>query len=136
MIAADAETIRSDCQTELDKVTPILEASQKLLEKISSNDINQLKSFANPPISAKVVMEGMCYAFDEDNQVKMVPKPDGKPGEKMQDFWEYSKKKLLNDKLIKRVKGFKPEDILSIPLKKIDILKVFITKEDFAEQKV
>ncbi len=32
-------------------------------------------------------------------------------GEKVQDFWEYSKKKLLNDKLIKKVKDFKEESI-------------------------
>ncbi len=29
--------------------------------------------------------------------------------EKIPDFWEYAKKSLLNDKLIKRVKDFKEE---------------------------
>ena len=29
--------------------------------------------------------------------------------EKVPDFWEYAKKSILNDKLIKRVKEFKEE---------------------------
>ena len=29
--------------------------------------------------------------------------------QKIQDFWEYAKKSLLNDKLIKRVKDFKED---------------------------
>ena len=40
-------------------------------------------------------MEGICYAFNCDNEVKSVPKPDGKPGEKMKDYWDYSKKKTF-----------------------------------------
>lgn len=71
--------------------------------------MNTLKSFVNPPVSAALVLEGLCYAFDEDKNVKWIPKPEGKPGEKIQDFWDYSKKKLLNDKLIKRVKDFKED---------------------------
>ena len=35
--------------------------------------------------------------------------------EKVQDFWEYAKKSLLNDKLIKRVKDFKEEQNKAIP---------------------
>jgi dynein heavy chain len=59
-------------------------------------------------------MEGLCYAFDEDKNVKYVPVAPGSM-EKKQDFWDYSKKSLLNDKLIKRVKGFKEENIRAIP---------------------
>jgi dynein heavy chain len=48
-------------------------------------------------------MEGLCYAFSEDDKVKA--KNNDTPT--FQDFWDYSKKNLLNEKLIKRVKGFK-----------------------------
>ena len=68
--------------------------------------MNTLKSFANPPPSAAIVMEGVCYTLDEDKNIKFVPVAPGSI-EKKQDFWEYSKKKLLNDKLINRVKSFK-----------------------------
>ena len=81
-------------------------------------------------------MEGICYAFNCDNEVKSVPKPDGKPGEKMKDYWDYSKKKLLNDKLIGRVKGFGADKISAIPDDKIRILKKFVLNPDFAEDVV
>lgn len=45
--------------------------------------MNTLKSFVKPPESASIVMEGLCYAFDEDKNVKWINKPDGKPGEKV-----------------------------------------------------
>lgn len=71
----------------------------------------QLKSFQKPPVAVSVVMEGMCYVFDE--QVKWKPKEPGSQ-EKIQDFWEHSKKHLLNDKLIKKVRDFKEESIKAI----------------------
>jgi dynein heavy chain len=66
-------------------------------------------------VSAAIVMEGMAIAFCEDDNVK------GKGNEppNSQDYWEYAKKNLLNDKLVKRVKGFKLENIKSIPEAKI-----------------
>ena len=54
-------------------------------------------------------MEGLCYALNKDSEVKWIPKPDGKPGEKIKDFWDYAKKKLLNDKLTGTVKSFGPD---------------------------
>lgn len=81
-------------------------------------------------------MEGICYAFTIDNEVKWIPKPEGKPGEKIKDFWDYSKKKLLNDKLIGRVKGFGLDQISSISDEKIKILKEFVANPAFAEDVV
>lgn len=51
---------------------PILDAAKKALEKITKNDITQLKSFPKPPESAAIVMEGLCYAFNEDQNAKWV----------------------------------------------------------------
>ena len=48
--------------------------------------------------------------------------------EKIQDFWAYSKKNLLNGKLITRVKSYREEQIKAIPDKNIQKLKQFITK--------
>lgn len=56
--------------------------------------------------------------------------------EKKQDFWEYAKKKLLNDKLLSRVKDFKEEKIKAIPQKKVDKLKLFVTNPLFERDKV
>lgn len=74
-----------------------------------------LKSFTNPPASAAIVLEGLCYAFSEDDKVKSKDKDPPK----LQDFWEFSKKHLLNDKLIKRIKAMKLPEIVSLSKAKI-----------------
>lgn len=51
--------------------------------------------------------------------------------EKIQDFWGYSKKNLLNAKLISRVKDFREDKIKAIPEKNIHKLKQFVTQPDF-----
>ena len=58
--------LREDCQKELDKVLPLLAADSEALDKITKDDMTTLKSFAKPPDSAAIVMEGLSYAFDED----------------------------------------------------------------------
>jgi dynein heavy chain len=70
-------------------------------------------------------MEGVCYTFNEDQNVKWKVKEAGSL-EKVQDFWDYAKKNLLNDKLIRRVKDFKEDQIRSIPQSKINKLKLFV----------
>jgi dynein heavy chain len=92
----------------------------------------QLRSFLSPPLSAASVMEGMCYVFNEDQHVKAKTIE----GEKVQDFWEYSKKNILNDKLIKRVKEFKVDQVRAIPALKIERLKVFMQKAEFEKDRV
>ena len=56
--------------------------------------------------------------------------------EKKQDFWDYSKKKILNDKLIKKVKDFREEEIRRIPSRGIEKLKVFVLNPLFEKDKV
>lgn len=98
----------------MDKVLPLLAAAAKTLDNITKDDMTTLKSFTKPPEAAGFVMEGMCYVFDEDQHVKMVPVAPGSM-EKKKDFWEYAKKKLLTDKLITRVKEFREDKIKAIP---------------------
>jgi dynein heavy chain len=47
----------------LNKVLPLLSNATEALDKITKEDMINLKSFTNPPLSAAVVMEGLCYAF-------------------------------------------------------------------------
>lgn len=77
----------------------------------------------------------MCYVFNEDQKVKVVSNPEN-PKEKHQDFWDYAKKKLLNDKLRKRVLDFREESIRNIPKAKIDKLSKFIENPLFEKEKV
>lgn len=92
--------------------------------------MTQLKSYNNPPPAAAIVMEGVCYVFGEDVNVKFTPKEPGSM-EKIQDFWSYSKKNLLNAKLITRVKEFREDKIKAIPNANVNKLKQFIVQPDF-----
>ena len=107
----------------------------KILSKISKDDINILKSFQNPTDSVVLVFEGVCYAFDEDQFVKSVPVAPGSI-EKKKDFWDYSKKKVLNDKLLHRVREFDSDRIRAINPAKIEKLKTFVKNPLFDEDKI
>ena len=89
-----------ECDEELGKVMPLLQAAEESLEKVTRDDINQLRSFPNPPLSAVKVVEALCFVFNEDHLVKEKVLDSGV---KVRDFWEYAKKFILNDKLLKRV---------------------------------
>lgn len=129
---SEATRLKEECQDDLNKVLPLLQNAAETLEKITKDDMVQLRSFLSPPLSAASVMEGMCYVFNEDQNVKAKTIE----GEKVQDFWEYSKKNILNDKLIKRVKEFKIEQVRAIPAVKIEKLKVFMQKPEFEKDRV
>lgn len=45
---------------------PILGRAAQALDNITKDDMTTLKSFTKPPEAAAFVMEGLCYAFDED----------------------------------------------------------------------
>ena len=102
----EANHLRADCQQDLDRVLPLLDQAAAALDKITQDDMTQLKSYVNPPVAAAIVMEGVCYVFNEDQKVPFQPKEPGSM-EKIQDFWAYSKKNVLNAKLIQRVKDFR-----------------------------
>ena len=127
--------MRASCKADLDKVLPLLDQAAAALDKITTDDMTQLKSYVNPPASAAVVMEGVCYVFGEDSNVKFTPKEPGSM-EKIQDFWTYAKKNMLNAKLIGRVKDFREDKIRTIPEKNIAKLKVFMEKPEFEKDKV
>lgn len=48
--------MRADCQAGLDKVLPLLDQASAALDKITQDDMTQLKSYNNPPPSAAIVM--------------------------------------------------------------------------------
>lgn len=91
-----------------------------------------LKSFSNPPASAAVVMQGLCYTFQEDGNVKSKTKDEPTT----QDFWDYAKRYLLNDKLIRRIKKMKIEEIRAISPQTIAKLQNFSLNPLFDKDKV
>jgi dynein heavy chain len=41
----------------------LLDEAAAALDKITQDDMTQLKSYNNPPVAAAIVMEGVCYVF-------------------------------------------------------------------------
>lgn len=108
-----ADVLKNECQTQLNKVLPLLKQATDALQNVNKDDLTRMKSYTSPPEAVRLVVEGLCYVFSLDANVKWKQKSPGS-FEKYQDFWEYSKKYLLNEKLLKTVKNFKEENIREI----------------------
>jgi len=69
-------------------------------------------------------MQSVCIALGEESQVKWknIDQSDPTKG-KQQDFWEYSKRVLLNNKLIGRIQSYKEDKIKSMNSKSVQKLK-------------
>ena len=78
-------------------------------------------------------MEGVCYVLGVDNHVKWRPKEPGSL-EKIQDFWDYSKKFVLNAKLKDQMKSYDEEAIRLIPKNKIEKMKNLIENPNFSDE--
>jgi len=99
--AAEVQEVQADAQKDLDAALPALNSAIKALDSISKNDITIVKTFTNPPILVKVVMEAVCLMFDQ--------KPD----------WESSKKLLGDSQLLDKLKNYDKDNIDEKTLKKI-----------------
>jgi dynein heavy chain len=130
-----ANQMKDDCQKDLDQVLPILNKAVKSLENLSRDDITKIKSYTKPPTALDYVMQGLCIILGEDNNVKMKPKEPGSM-EKIQDFWEHSKKYVLNEKLLRRIDKFRDDQIKAIPPQKVIKLKHLINDKEFETEKI
>lgn len=55
-----ASKIREECDVELEKAMPILEAALAALNTLTTADITIVRSLKSPPVIIKVVMEAVC----------------------------------------------------------------------------
>ena len=122
----DADFIQKDCQDALQKVMPIYNAAMKAVDDLNKNDITEVKSIQKPPEGAKAVMKTLCIMFNI--QPEKVKGPNLK--EVVYDYWEPSKKKLLNAELLKNLKGYNKDNI-SPDI--IDKLKPIIVSQEYQE---
>lgn len=102
------------------------------MAKVTRDDINQLRSFPNPALAAVKVVESLVFLFNEMSMVK----EKVVEGQKIKDFWQYAKKFILNDKLLKRVSEFNQQRIKTLPHAIILNLRDIIKRPEFAQEKV
>jgi dynein heavy chain len=102
--ATSATHIKEDCEKELAKAMPNLEAAIKALDTLEKKDITELKNLKKPPLGVHVVMEGVAILMG----VTPVKKSHGDGP----DYWEPAKKELLGDThFLKNLKNFDKDNI-------------------------
>jgi dynein heavy chain len=80
-------------------------------------------------------MEGMCYVLGLEDDIPWRPTAPGATT-KYKDFWEYAKKHLLNERLIKVVQNFREDKIADIKQDSIERLRRLMNEENFEREKV
>ncbi|GFR46074.1 hypothetical protein Agub_g7539 [Astrephomene gubernaculifera] len=112
--AAAARTIKEECETILSEALPALEAATQALDTIKAADIKLVQTFKSPPAAVKLVLEAVCVLLDV--KPTLLPDPNV-PGRKLVDWWDASKRLLMDPTLIPRLKEY---DRDNIPQKIID----------------
>lgn len=73
--ATIANAIKEECDVKLLEALPKLEEANAALQTLTANDITFVKSLKTPPVTVKIVMEGICIM--KDIKPERVPNPSG-----------------------------------------------------------
>jgi len=118
--AEDARVMKEECQADLDKALPALEAALDALKNLKKADIVEVKNLKTPPEGVVHVSKAMCWCFDV--KPKKVTAPDGRT--KIDDYWEPAKKYVWGDtRLIDRMLGFDKDNIPADIMEKLKPLE-------------
>ncbi|ESP00380.1 hypothetical protein LOTGIDRAFT_173233 [Lottia gigantea] len=67
-IQSPLEQLRRTTQLEFDKVNPSYEAAQEVLKSINKADIDEVKTFNDPPEGVKFVIKAICLLFNRPEE--------------------------------------------------------------------
>ncbi|GIL82190.1 hypothetical protein Vretifemale_11083, partial [Volvox reticuliferus] len=124
--AAAAGAIKEECKAILSEALPALEAAIQALDTIKSADIKIVQTFKSPPAVVKLVLEAVCVLLDV--KPTLLPDPN-MAGRKIVDWWDASKRLLMDPQFIQRLKDY---DRDNIPQRIIDkIRKEYAGDPDF-----
>ncbi|XP_042208124.1 dynein axonemal heavy chain 3-like isoform X2 [Homarus americanus] len=128
---ADAQAIKDDCEKELAKAVPALNAATDALNTLKQDDIRVVKAMKNPPSGVKLVMEAVCVMLDLKPERK--PDPNGS-GKMIEDYWAPSQKLLGDMKFLQNLLHYDKENI---PTKIIThVRNKFYSHPDFDPKKI
>ena len=114
--AAECKAIADDAQADLDEALPALDAAVKSLEKLSKNDIVEVKSLGKPPAGVRLVVEAVSIMFEL--KPKKVATEDGKG--KVDDYWDVGKGLMQNpQKFLDSLFEYDKDNISEKVIKKI-----------------
>ena len=112
----EAKEIGDDAQKDLDEALPAFASAVKALDALNKSDIQEMKSFANPPEMVKFTMEAVCVLM----------------GEKLD--WKEGSVKLLNKSDFLESLGKYDKD--NISEKKVKVLQKYINNPEFLPELV
>ncbi|CDJ52733.1 Dynein heavy chain, related [Eimeria brunetti] len=111
----EAQSIRDDCQRDIDEVMPLLHQAIKALEALDKRDLQELKSFPAPPALVETVMNAVCVLLGR------------------KESWEEAKKVLNDTSLLVTLREYDKDHISP---KILYQLSKYTTLEDFLPERV
>ncbi|XP_060622080.2 dynein axonemal heavy chain 12 [Anolis sagrei] len=129
--AAEAQTLKNECESDLAEAIPALEAALSALDTLKPADITIVKSMKNPPSGVKLVMAAVCVM--KDIKPEKVADPSGIGG-KILDYWGPSKKLLGDMNFLKDLKEYDKDNIPVSVMQKIR--SEYLTNPEFDPPKV
>ncbi|KYK63964.1 putative dynein heavy chain 2 [Toxoplasma gondii TgCatPRC2] len=125
--AAETQALKDDAQRDLDEALPALDQAVDCLQKLKAEHVREVKALTKPPAGVLLTMEAVCIMF----QVQPVKKNDpGRPGGKIDDYWESAQHKLLKDpkKLLDDLLNYDKDNIPESTIVKIT---PYLDRQDF-----
>jgi dynein heavy chain, axonemal len=128
--ATIANAIKEECDVKLLEALPKLEEANAALQTLTANDITFVKSLKTPPVTVKIVMEGICIM--KDIKPERIANPSGVG--QIDDYWTASKKMLTDIKFLDSLLHFDKDNIPPRIIQKIH--ERILTNENFDPEKV
>ena len=111
----EAQSIRDDCQRDINEVLPLLHQALRALEALDKRDLQELKSFPSPPALVETVMNAVCLLLGR------------------KETWEDAKKALNDTSLMVTLRDYDKDHV---PSKVLHQLSKYTALEDFVPEKV
>eukprot|EP00931_Biecheleriopsis_adriatica_P034701 TRINITY_DN20021_c0_g4_i1.p1 TRINITY_DN20021_c0_g4~~TRINITY_DN20021_c0_g4_i1.p1 ORF type:complete len:4150 (-),score=1074.99 TRINITY_DN20021_c0_g4_i1:152-12580(-) len=106
--AEASRAMKEECQADLDKALPALNAALDALKSLKKGDIVEVKNMKTPPDGVVMVSKALCWMFDV--KPKKITADDGRT--KIDDYWDPSKKSLWGDpRMLDRLMGYDKDNI-------------------------
>ncbi|XP_029456789.1 LOW QUALITY PROTEIN: dynein heavy chain 12, axonemal [Rhinatrema bivittatum] len=129
--AAEAQSLKNECESDLAEAIPALEAALSALDTLKPSDVTIVKSMKNPPSGVKLVMSAVCVM--KEIKPERINDPAG-TGQKILDYWGPSKKLLGDMNFLRDLKEY-DKDNIPVPVMQ-KIRSEYITNPDFDPVKV
>nr|8GLV_Kg Chain Kg, DHC_N2 domain-containing protein [Chlamydomonas reinhardtii] len=105
--AATVKAIKDECEADLAEALPLLEAALKALDTLKPADITEVKGMKSPPAGVRRVLEAICIM----KGVKPARVKDTASGRMVDDYWEASKKMLMEFDFLDSLRKFDKDHI-------------------------